>query len=256
MSQDERRVEAAVHGGGRPRNMSAVYLAQALDALYATGDAPSLYESRAPQPTDMRSAVQHVLATMQARQRRRMFSRLVVLFSAFAAESYVNEFLAARMSDRRKRLREMDRHSTPWKFLEGTYEAYGERLFSEDSEAMPVLRRLFKLRNKLAHPKPGFGPATMFDADDEAERDFAPPKVAEFVVMVAGAGDLLIWRAYGKDTIDAIATVLWRGRSVIQGYGERAATMPTPDRPSEPPLYEQAVRSVQQQGQTPAIDEG
>ncbi len=167
-----------------------------------------------------------------------------MLFAAFAAESYVNEFLAAVMADRRARLRTIDRWPTVKKYLEGTHEAYGAPLFFDDREGMPEIRQLFDLRNKLAHPEPGFGMSSIFEADDEAEDEFAPPRLAEFVVMVGGAGELLVRRAYGFDALDVVASAVWLGRDVIRSYAQRASASPVPERRSEPPLLHQAISHV------------
>jgi hypothetical protein len=253
MSRDEERIEEEIAGAerpARPRNMSAAYLQQALDALHAAGNAASLYTFDLPPATDQRSATMRVLARTQARSARRMICRSVVLFAAFAAESYVNEFLAALMTDRRDRLREIDRWRTIDKYLVGTLEAYGERLFFDGREPMPVLRELFTLRNKLAHPRPGFGPAGGFDADDEAEADFAPPRIAEFVVTVGGCGHILVGRAYGFDHPDVTASAIWLGRDPIRAYALRAATMPPPGRAPERPLLHQAITHVGELRQT------
>jgi hypothetical protein len=222
--------------------MSAAYLEEAAETLHAIGDSRVLYrESAGFDPTNR---MQASMAVLLARKRRRMLCRSTVVHAAFAAEAYVNEFLAVQMADRPERFAEVDWWSPAKKYLEGTAESYGEPLFFEDREAMPVLRDLFDLRNKLAHPRPGFGMPTFMEQDDEDEAKFAPPKLAEFVVMVAGAGDLLVPRAYGFHEVDVIATSLWRGRDVVRAYAQRAANLPAPGQPPEPALVQQALRHV------------
>jgi hypothetical protein len=246
--RDEERIEEEIGGAerpARPRNLSAAYLDQAIDALQATGNAPSLYRPWPPLKVREDNAIQRGVVGLDARRARRMFCRSAVLFAALAAESYVNEFLAVHLADRPDDLRKIDRWPTVKKYVRGTGDAYGEQLFFDDREAMPVIRELFELRHKLVHPKPGFGPPHLFESDAESEIDFAPPKIAEFVVMVAGAGDLLVRRAYGFDALDVTAAVAWMGRSVIRVYGQRAAAMPPPSRPPERPLFLQALEHVQ-----------
>jgi hypothetical protein len=145
------------------------------------------------------------------------------------------------------RLRTIDRWPTTKKYLEGTHEAYGEQLFFDDREAMPVIRELFRLRNKLAHPRPGLGVPSMFEDDNADEQEFMPSRLAEFVVMVGGAGDLLVRRAYGFHALDLMASATWYGREAIRTYGDRADNMPPPERPSEPPLLQQAIAQIRSQ---------
>ena len=126
---------------------------------------------------------------LQAAQRARIrAARDAVLSAAFAGEAYVNEFLAAHGV-----LDEWDFERTTTKFLKGTAAAYGSPLFFADREAYPVLVDLYQLRDRLAHPKPGFGIEHIrFDAAEQYDSLFALPKVAEYIVMVGGAAELLV----------------------------------------------------------------
>jgi hypothetical protein len=163
-------------------------------------------------------------------------ARTTVLFVALAAESYVNEFLSVHGA-----LPKWDRKPTHQKFLKGTHEAYGAQLFFVDREGYQDIVDLFKLRNRLVHPKPGFGVSGLLGQPDaDFEQLFAIPKVAEYIVAVGGSADLLMPRAYGFESIDVASTAVWRGRSVIREYAQRYAELPAWDAPAERPLFRQA----------------
>jgi hypothetical protein len=138
--------------------------------------------------------------------------------------------------------------------LERPAEAYGSPLFFADREEYPVIVDLFKLRDRLVHPKPGFGVAgTTGEPDANFARLFAMGKVAEYVVMVGGSAELLMRRAYGFDSVEVIGTVIWRGRPVIRDYAKRHARLPAWNAPSERPLFRQAGDHVMAMPRVPDI---
>lgn len=237
-NREAERIEEEIAGVERPERhagLSGEYLLQALDGLHDAGDPAHLfgYWRRFP-PSDPRK-VEKDMRTAALRARIRA-ARTAVLFAALAAESYVNEFLSVHGA-----LPNWDRASTHRKFLKGTHEAYGSPLFFADREAYPVIVDLFKVRDRLVHPKPGFGMSGLPGQPDTAfEQLFALPKVAEYIVMVGGSADLLMPRAYGFESIDVAGTVIWRGRSVIREYAQRNAKLPAWDAPAERPLFRQA----------------
>ena len=238
ISTDEQRFDEEIAGidrPDRPASLAGEYLAEAIDALQNAGDAAYLYQHwRQFPPKDPKAVVDAM--TKAARSARVRAARSVVLYAAFAGEAYVNEFLAAHGV-----LEHWDRERTTRKFLKGTAAAYGSQLFFADREAYPVLVELYELRDRLAHPKPGFGRHGIhFEASEEYESLFALPKVAEYVVMVGGAADLLVPRAYGMDQIDVMGIVAWRGRSVIRDYANRHRELPDWDTVSERKLFRQA----------------
>jgi len=172
-------------------------------------------------------------AALRARIRA---ARTAVLFAALAAESYVNEFLSVHGA-----LEKWDREPTHRKFLKGTHEAYGSQLFFVDREGYQPIVDLFKLRDRLVHPKPGFGVSGVHgEPEADFERLFAMPKVAEYIVTVGGSADLLMPRAYGFESVDVAGMVIWRGKSVIREYAKRHAKLPAWDAPAERPLFRQA----------------
>jgi hypothetical protein len=208
---------------------------EAIESLHAAGDPAYLFTFwRQNPPPDIRAA-RPKMKTAAQRSRLRA-ARNAVLYAAFSAEAYVNEFLAAHGV-----LDDWDYEPTHRKFLKGTEAAYGSQLFFADREAYPEIVQLIKLRDRLAHPKPGFGVQGVgFEADEAYARLFSLPRIAEYIVMVGGAGDLLVPRAYGMDQLDVIATVAWRGRDVIRDYAARHRRLPAWNAPSERQLFRQA----------------
>jgi hypothetical protein len=222
MSRDEDRIEEEIAGAERPirpRNLSSTYMQEAVDALHAMGNAPSLYKPWPPPAA--RDRVRRGVMTVLARQTRRVLARKGVPFAALAAESYVNEFIAAHVAIGTSVYEKLDRFSPVNKYLRGTAESYGETLFLRDREPMEEIAELFDLRTRLGHPKPGFGPASWLEEDDASEEPFAPTRLAEFIIAVGGAGELMIRRAYGFDATDPIASAMWFGRDAIRAYARR-----------------------------------
>ena len=93
----------------------------------------------------------YAAASAQTRQIRAC--RRSALYAAFAAEAFINSFIAATLSTRdRERI---DRNRTVDKYVLGP--GSPSRTISrgfEERDELVVLERLFTLRNKLVHPKP------------------------------------------------------------------------------------------------------
>ncbi len=223
----------------RPVSLAGEYLTEAIDRLHDAGDPAYLYEHwrRFPPKEPKAEADKMRKAARRARNRA---ARDAVLFAAFAGEAYVNEFLAAHGV-----LEQWDRKPTPRKFLKGTAAAYGSPLFFTDREAYPVLVELYQLRDRLVHPKPGFGGEGIhFEASEDFESLFALAKIAEYIVMVGGAADLLVPRAYGMNQTDLVGLIAWRGRPVIRDYAQRNRRLPAWNARSERVLFRQAGDDV------------
>ncbi|HEV7938050.1 MAG TPA: hypothetical protein VGP18_08510 [Solirubrobacteraceae bacterium] len=237
-NRDAERLEEEITGIERPERhagLSGEYLLQALDGLHDAGDPAHLFAHWRRFPPDDPGKVENEMRAAALRARVRA-ARTAVLFAALAAESYVNEFLSVHGT-----LEKWDREPTHRKFLKGTHEAYGSQLFFVDREGYQPIVDLFKLRNRLVHPKPGFGVSGLHgDPETEFEQLFAMPKVAEYIVAVGGSADLLMPRAYGFESVDIAGMVIWRGKSVIRDYAQRHAKLPAWDAPAERPLFRQA----------------
>jgi hypothetical protein len=241
-NRDAERVEEEIAGIERPDRHAALsgeYLLQALDGLHDAGDPAHLFAHWRRFPPNDPHKVENEMRAAALRARVRA-ARTAVLFAALAAESYVNEFLSVHGA-----LPKWNREPTHRKFLKGTHEAYGSQLFFVDREGYQVIVDLFKLRDRLVHPKPGFGVSGLLgQPDTDFEQLFAMPKVAEYIVMVGGSADLLMPRAYGFESIDIAGMVIWRGRSVIREYAQRHSKLPVWDAPAERPLFRQAADHV------------
>jgi hypothetical protein len=115
-----------------------------------------------------------------------------------------------------------------------------------------VIVDLFKLRDRLVHPKPGFGVTAVHgEPSTDFEQLFSMPKVAEYIVMVGGSADLLMPRAYGFEGIEVAGTVVWRGRPVIREYAKRHSKLPSWDDPPERTLFRQAGDHVMAMAKLP-----
>jgi hypothetical protein len=241
MGRDAERIEEEIAGAirpSRPATLSGDYLRQAMDALWMLGSARNLYavveETEVPGLASVFEAA--------ASRRRYTLACNVVLFSAFAAEAYVNEFLAAHLSG--PDLDAIDRMRTIEKYIIGTRLAYGEQLFFRDREPYPDMKALFKQRNLLVHARPGTGPSSQGLTAVALEGALDPVRLARFLVAVAGAANVLMPRAYGFHERDYLPGRLWYGRQAVYTYGERASTMPAPGTPSEDYLLTQAEAAI------------
>ena len=125
--------EEAVTGESRerPRNLSAAYLEQAVNALHAAGDAADLFRGRRKPPPDDATGEKikrgEAIAFLRARHKHMTHCRNAVLFAALAAESYVNEFLGVFLDGQDREA--VDRLSPVNKYVLGTKLASGEALF-------------------------------------------------------------------------------------------------------------------------------
>ena len=219
----------------RPKTLSGVYLDEASRALHDAGNASVLFGNEPPPEVSSRD----FLLLAVARRRRSLSCLRGILYSALAAESYVNEVLAAQLAG--ADLNAVDRMSPVDKFVVGTRLAFEQSLFQRDSDPIPALTQLFRLRNKLAHPKPGLGLDAMLSEETEPDFDatFGIATLAHSVVAVAQAAHRLVGSAFGR--LDSPASLIWSGRAVITSYAERYSATPQPDTATEPDLHQQAL---------------
>lgn len=173
----------------RPQQrLSNSYLGQAVDALEFAGSAPMLYRSLEDDALLRQHGPDHEVVRGRARWEHQIQCRTSALFAALAAESYVNEFLAAALPPRD--LDALDRLSTPEKYIAAVRAAIGGYLFTRGEEPHNSIVELFNLRRKLVHPKPGFGPVNpYFDSPGDFEALFSPTRVVRYVAERAGGWD-------------------------------------------------------------------
>lgn len=239
--RDQQRLEEEIAGAERPlrpESLSSDYLMQALENLHDAGDPAALFAYYRRFPNQVNDATAEPMEA-GARQLRLKSARTAVLFASLAGEAYVNEFLRAHL-DQDADFRAVERMSTVDKYFVGTRLVYGERIFFRDREGATELRELFELRNRLVHPKPGFGvPGLHGPATDEFASLFALSRVAEFIVAVAGYADAMTRRAYGFDQPDLPAVIIWRGRTIVRDWAARQSGIPSWDAPAERQLFRQ-----------------
>ena len=190
-----------------------------------------------PEP-NMRAVV-----AMLARGRRLDFARTSILFSAIAAEAYINAFIFDHFleSDRQAldRLRTVDKYMIAPRLLEDG------PTFRRGREPLTSLTELFDLRNGLVHPKPELRlrSTETFPVEPRGFDRLNPEVAARMVVAVATASLTLTMWPDGKPT-DMTAVLLWQGRHKVRAYGHRARTsMPPLDAKGEPTLVVQIIRA-------------
>ncbi len=213
----------------RRAGVSDEYLLHALEALQNAGDPAHLFAYwRWCSPKEPLKFPGRMLA--EARQARTRAARTSVLFAALAAESYVNEFLAAHGV-----LQEWDREPTHRKYLKATAAACGSRLFVADMAPYPTIVHLLKLRDQLVHPKPGLRGVAPGGSDAGPESFFTMRRLSEYIVMV-GYGAVLMQMTYSFDIVEMTGAIAWRGQQAILAYARRHARIPAWDERSERPL--------------------
>jgi hypothetical protein len=160
--------------------LDSVYLHDALEALLQAGDPAHLYAGTEESEEPTRQAY----ATALVKSRRIKACRDCVLYAAFAAEAFINSFIAATLPKRdRERI---DRNRTVDKYVLGPRLAVTDDLSEfEQREELAVLERLFTLRNKLVHPKPRqLEEIERVGASRWRYDEYKPSKAAEFVATV------------------------------------------------------------------------
>jgi hypothetical protein len=209
----------------RPATLSSLYMSQALDAFGESGDGPTLYADLYGK-SDLHPT-ESALAIIEGERRRTVRRLQAVLFTALATESYANEFLAAHLS--RKDFEVVDRLSPINKLVVGTGFGSEKPIFQRGRAPIPKLTRLFKLRDRLVHPKPGFGPDAIGEPLREFEAQFAAQDVADFLVSAAAAGYVLLKRAYGPDHLDIWTDLIWFAKDTLFEFAAEAEDLPSVD---------------------------
>jgi len=228
----------------RPATLSATYLSQAVDAFGLTNDPPTLYTYLYGRDLD---STGRALAVIEAGRVRLNCSMRAVLFAALAAESYVNEFLAAHLS--RQDRDAMDRLPTVSKYVLGFRIGSDREPFKRDRWPIPILKDLFTLRDRLVHPKPGFGPEPVLGPLGSFEEQFTGEQVARYLIAVACAGLVVVKETYGPDHLDLWTDLIWFGRDVIHEFASEATALPPVDGPPSVTLGRRLIeaRSTPQQ---------
>ncbi len=135
-----------------------------------------------------------------------------------------------------------------------------DALFDDGDEVMPAIAELFEVRHMLVHPRPGIGPPIAYMPDPGWRSTYPPSKVAEWLVAVAGAAELMEIRCYGFDYNSIPAALIWHGRQIVRDAAAQAEPLPSPAEPPRAPLIElladeQRARAEQFAGLRLTVDE-
>lgn len=216
----------------RRRTLATAYLTQAVDALRDSLSSDTLYASsfRAAS-SDERAREWIYLATGTAHHRRTTFVQTAMLFSAFAAEAYANEFLREHYPIGQERMA-VDGWKTVDKFVLAPRLALGATVFEREHEPIQTIARLFKRRNALVHPKPEDDePSTALDADPV----YSPVEAARMIVAVADAAQRLVRAGKLGDGFDMMAHSILSVRAQLMRFAESGmGAVPHPDADPQP----------------------
>lgn len=188
-----------------PPNTPWLYLRDAARALRDCGSAPALYDGWRGEGGRSKD---EGMAYLRAPGRRVEFARTSILFSAFAAEAYVNAFLTEQLGDE---FFEVERASTIDKYVKHVPHAAPELQFSRGEHPGQGLVMLLKARNALAHPKKGV----------QVEPEITPTLAGASIIAVASAADRLTTVA-GKRDLHALAIA--RHAGLFRRWAETCST--------------------------------
>jgi hypothetical protein len=260
--KDEERIEEERAGVVRPApaTLASSHLAQSLDALDDACSAEAVLTPRRTWPlkqSDSASARRTLSGITQ-----RNYCLTATLFAAFAAEAFVNNFLEVhdlRSKVSASQYKRIDWGSTYMKYVTGVKLAY-DALFEDGDEVMPAIAELFEVRHKLVHPRPGIGPPVAYMPDPSWRSMYPPTKVAEWLVAVAGAAELMEVRCYGFDYNSIPAALIWHARQIVQDIAAQTEPLPNPTGPPRASMIEllaaeQRARADQFAGLKLTIDE-
>jgi hypothetical protein len=218
-------------GEKRPGTLAGDYLGEALEALELAGNARGIYPGWALDSLpDHLKGEQLDQARGAAAEERVKLSRRAILYSAFAAEAFINEFMAMYFEGRD--LETLDRLPTLDKYILAPRFAVGLDLFRRGGEPTQTLQQLFRQRDALVHPKPG--KALPLPKTTRADPVFNPHTAATFLVRTAEAADALLEHARIGDRFNLLVSgIATAGPSLVE-FGSRATEkLVDPDKPYE-----------------------
>lgn len=140
----------------------------------------------------------------------------------------------------------MDRLPTVSKYVFGFKIGLGKEPFKRDCWPVPTLKDLFGLRNRMVHPKPGFGPEPKLGPLGSFEEKFTSQQVAEYLIAVACAGLVVVKETHGPDHLDLWTDLIWFGRDVIREFASEATALPPFDGPPSITLGKRLIEARSQ----------
>jgi hypothetical protein len=239
-AKDRERIEEERAGVARPApaTLASSHLAQSLDALDDACTPEAVLSPRRIWPLKQSDSAQARRTLSGITQRN--YCLTATLFAAFAAEAFVNNFLEVhdlRSKVSASQYKKIDWGSTYKKYVAGVALAYGA-LFRDGDEVMPAIRELFEVRHKLVHPRPGIGPPVAYMPDPGWRSTYPPTKVAEWLIAVAGAAELMEVRCFGFDYNSLPAALIWHGRQIVRDVAAQAEPLPSATDSPRPSLIE------------------
>lgn len=154
-------------------------------------------------------------------------ARLSLMFSAFAAEAYINRFLHNRLSGGDLKTA-LNIRPPAEKFAAGTRLALGQTLFPRDEEIYEKLKALFTLRNRLVHARP-----REVEAEDvigeQAYKEFNPLAAYEYLEVVARAAKTVL-AAHDPPASALAPEQLLDGLPLLRPIAEGVTAVPIPTR--------------------------
>lgn len=211
--------------------MAGTHLTDAVCALRDAGSSDALYEPelRVMDPSEV-DYDWFSLARDEAEYQRVFYSRRSLLFAAFAAEAYANDFLydrwRGRDRDALKRLSTLDKYvllsqldGRPGKLTRGR-------------EPMQTIKWLFQRRDELVHAAPRGKDLTYHPENHN------PGMAAKCIVAVGDAASAL----FGDVPPASVLSYVLAERQRVLDYGARAADA-LPD-PHDPPSDRDLLRNA------------
>lgn len=220
----------------RPRTLAGTYLAQAVSALRDSGSSDALYDDAFREAAaELRSKAWVLVAMSNALETRAGHSRSAILFAAFAAEAYVNEFVTKHFSGRDYET--IDRLPPVEKYALAPRLALGREVFSRSQEPLQTLRELFRERDVLVHPKPEKGvtdrPAWPHRGEPPADPVYNPTNACRFIVAVADSAKTLVEEGGLGEGFDMHAHLVLTARDKLENFAAEVTERMT--RPADEP---------------------
>lgn len=191
--------------------MAGTHLADAVRALRDAGSADALYDPslRATDPSDI-SYEDFSLATDAAEGERVTYSRRALLFAAFAAEGYANDFLYEKWDGKDRDA--LQRLSTVDKYALLPALAGATAALDRGREPLQTIKWLFQRRDELVHAAPRGRDLTYDPANHN------PRAAAKSIVAVADAVSVLNGEVPGGSVLSYVIAE----RLALLEYGKRA----------------------------------
>lgn len=169
------------------RELADDLLGQAFSSFLEIGQqhaAPPPYPDIAPAADVKDLAVATFMYRNSLLRARLSHARNTVLFAAIAVEAAANYYAAARLNEGERAA--VDHLTAPDKLLLTPRLAGRGDLFAADRAPFGSLRQLFKLRNRVVHPKVGEQSVVQLGSDD-----FTPATVCDQLIGAARALSIL-----------------------------------------------------------------